>query len=78
MSFFAFMVLDFEQYRKNGLWDEWILQKRKFGRDMGLSKKKMFQDFPGEKTGYRIEVKTSSCKLGMPPKIYFSEKKLES
>ena len=53
--------------------------KRKFGRDMGLSEKlNLFQDFPGEKTGYRIEVKTSSCKLGMPPKIYFSEKKLES
>ena len=46
---------------------------------MGLSEElKLFQDFPGEKTGYRIEVKTSSCKLGMPPKIYFSEKKLES
>ena len=46
---------------------------------MGLSEKlKLFRDFPGEKTEYRIEVKTSSCKLGMPPKIYFSEKKLES
>ena len=53
--------------------------KTKFGRDIGLYEKlKLFQDFPGEKTGYRIEVKTSSCKLGMPSKIYFSEKKLES
>tara|TARA_Y100000031_G_C8158309_1_gene355649 strand:- start:194 stop:403 length:210 start_codon:yes stop_codon:yes gene_type:complete len=42
-----------------------------------LKKINLFQDYPGEKTGYRIEVKTSSCKLGMPPKIYFSEKKLE-
>jgi len=30
------------------------------------------------KAGYRIDVKTSSCKLGMPHNIYFSEKKLES
>ena len=44
------MIMDFEQYRKNGLWDEWILQKRKFGRDIGLFVKlKLFQDFPGEK-----------------------------
>ena len=50
MSYFTFMVLDFGQYRKNGKWDEWILQKRKSGRDIGLSEKlKLFQDFPGEK-----------------------------
>ena len=52
--------------------------KTKSGKDIGLSEKfNLYQDFPGEKTGYRIEVKTSSCKLGMPPKIFFSEKKLE-
>ena len=45
--------------------------KRKFGRDMGYLKIKIVSGFSCEKTGYRIEVKTSSCKLGMPPKIFF-------